>query len=396
MKDSVRGAMLPEPFDDSGVLYLAPPRAHTLNRLKSFLGRIESISYAEPAPGLLSITLTTGLLDQLADLLPRRLSAAEIQNTRSLVMPSGVAIELSDLASMQSLETLIARISGRWLQDMIGDGRLVSHFQPIVHARQPYEVYAYECLLRGVDLEGILVEPDRMYQVARKADLLFALDQSARLTAIRLSAEFGLDEAGIPIFVNFNPSSVYNPTSCCLSTIVGVSRTVFDPDRIVFEIVDCERIEDVRHLKRIVRYFRDAGFRVALDDVGSSHLADHLIEGIRPDFIKLSMQLVRGVDQDPDTAEVVRELIASARRLDIETVAAGVETEGEWAWLKENGADYVQGYLLARPGRSPARLRGLADRWRHEGRDTPEVEPLHQPPCVAAPSRLHDLTAPGA
>jgi len=363
MKDISRGLILPAPIDESGILYLAPPRTHTLNSIKSLVEGIEDATHNEPVAGLLAISLSRDLLQQLTELLPTALSQSELQGTRSLVIKSGESIELADLAAMQSLATLIAQIRGRWLRDLLRDGRLTSHFQPIVDARAGSSIFAYECLVRGVDLEGILISPDRMYQAAREADLLFALDQSARLTAIRQSAEFGLDAAGIPIFVNFDPSSIYDPPNCFLSTIVAVSRTVFDPGRIVFEIVDSERFEDIEHIKRIVGYYRDAGFLVAIDDVGAGNRPLNLIAELKPDFIKLSMRLIRGVDRSSHHAEIVRGLIEFARRLGVQTVAAGIETEEEWAWLRDEGVDYVQGYLFAKPAHSPSHVRDQSDRW---------------------------------
>jgi EAL domain-containing protein (putative c-di-GMP-specific phosphodiesterase class I) len=65
------------------------------------------------------------------------------------------------------------------------------------------------------------------------------------------------------------------------------------------------------------------------------------------------MQLIRGVDQDPYKAEVARMLLTMARNLGVLTVAEGIETEAEWHWFREHGADYVQGYFFARPGSPP-------------------------------------------
>lgn len=75
------------------------------------------------------------------------------------------------LSRMQNLATLTATVSGGWLLDMMREHRLAVHFQLIV----PGAVFAYECLLRGLDREGALASPGPMFEADRGARLLFNL-----------------------------------------------------------------------------------------------------------------------------------------------------------------------------------------------------------------------------
>src|SRR5438270_2248797 len=111
------------------------------------------------------------------------------------------------LSRMQYLATLAALVRGEWLLDMLREDRLTVHFQPIVPAVDPGEVFAYECLLRGLDGRGALVGPGPMFETARRAGLLFNLDRAARTKAIWEASELGL---GQNIFINFDPASVYD------------------------------------------------------------------------------------------------------------------------------------------------------------------------------------------
>jgi len=69
------------------------------------------------------------------------------------------------------------------------------------------------------------------------------------------------------------------------------------------------------------------------------------------------MRLVRDVDRDPYKAGITRKLLEMARGLGVATIVEGIETQGEWEWARENGADYAQGYLFARPASPPPRPR---------------------------------------
>lgn len=110
---------------------------------------------------------------------------------------------------------------------------------------------------------------------------------------------------------------------------------------------------DTAHLTNILRFYREAGFRVALDDLGSGYASLNRLSELRPDYVKLDMQLIRGVDQDPFKATIADRLLSMARDLGVQTVMEGVETVNELRWAQDHRADFVQGYLLARPGNPP-------------------------------------------
>jgi EAL domain-containing protein (putative c-di-GMP-specific phosphodiesterase class I) len=347
---------LPDPVPDVGTLFLAPPLSHSATTVRAVIGRA-GLMAEEPAPGVLSVRLTEGGLARLIDDLAAALGQSELRDTRVLVLPEGVTPSLADLPRMHPLAMLVAKLRGRWLHAMIREDRLVSHFQPIVRADDPSEVFAHECLLRGVDEDGSLVPPGLLYDTARSADLMFPLDRAARLRAIRGAVEAGVSGR---LFINFNPTSIYDPAFCLRTTIAAIARAGIDPADVVFEVVESDEVHP--DLKRITRFYRDAGFRVALDDLGAGFAGLNLLSPLRPDFIKLDMGLIRDVDRDPYKAGVVAQLLVMARRLGIGTVAEGIETESELAFVREHGVDYVQGFLIARPACPPAAPRAIGAR----------------------------------
>jgi EAL domain-containing protein (putative c-di-GMP-specific phosphodiesterase class I) len=103
------------------------------------------------------------------------------------------------------------------------------------------------------------------------------------------------------------------------------------------------------HLRGLLATYRDAGFRIALDDVGAGYSSLNRLHQLRPDFIKLDMDLVRGVDRDPYKALIARKTIEIASELGITTIAEGVETPGELEWARTTGAAFVQGFATGRP-----------------------------------------------
>lgn len=233
---------------------------------------------------------------------------------------------------------------------MLRERRLTTHFQPIVQSADPRVVLAHECLSRGVHPDGSLIPPMKLYQVATDANLLFVLGRTARLTAIRRAHE---ERLGSHIFINFTPSSIYDPDYCLRSTVAAVRTAGIAPERVVFEVVESERIHDPKRLVGILNVHRLAGFKVALDDLGAGYSSLNLLGSLRPDSIKPDMEPTRGIADNPFKATIAAKLLEAARALGVETVAEGVETDAEWRWMRDHGADYQQGFLFAPPAASP-------------------------------------------
>jgi EAL domain-containing protein (putative c-di-GMP-specific phosphodiesterase class I) len=101
---------------------------------------------------------------------------------------------------------------------------------------------------------------------------------------------------------------------------------------------------------------------VALDDVGAEYSGLNLLHQLRPDFIKIDMALIHGVTEDPYKALITTKTLEIAAALGVESIAEGVGTDAELAWVREHGAIYAQGYAIARPtkptlhGRTPQGL----------------------------------------
>ncbi|MCG5515181.1 MULTISPECIES: EAL domain-containing protein [unclassified Ectothiorhodospira] len=336
-----------------GSLFLAPFLSHTLKALKRQLNGL-GVPARETHPGVLEVPVSTGGPGAMDATLRQHLSEAEIIDCRAVFLPEGEAFTLATLPHTQSLMTLLARAGSGWLADLIEAERFIFHFQPIVHCQDPAHIFAHEALVRGYlsDEDRSLVFPDRLFGQARASRMMFQLDRAARVNAIRQAVGHGFDGR---VFINFNPTTIYDPTYCLKTTLDEVERLGADADRLVFEVVESEEVSDSGHLRRIVDFYREAGFQVALDDLGAGYASLNLLSELKPDFVKFDRALVSQVDQDAFKQKVLAKLIEMAHDLGITTIAEGVEEKAEWQWLKAHAVDYVQGYLFARPGSPPPR-----------------------------------------
>jgi EAL domain-containing protein (putative c-di-GMP-specific phosphodiesterase class I) len=343
---------MPEEHDDvfphsaghPGRLFLWFPVGLALKKVRRYLRQIDAV-FTSMASGALVVSASHGYPVDLIGALAELLSEHEAADTRCVFKTGGDDLDGDDIRRVRTLRELRKLRESAWLVDMLRSNRLTSVFQPIVRADEPTNVFGHEALVRGIGYDGHTVSPASLFDAARGCGMLTELDCAASRSAIRAAAT--RDDQG-QLFLNFSPEALRDGVEALAPTIVAIDEASILRERVVFEVMDAEEATDMRHLRSLVDSVRDAGFRVALDDIGCADLSRRLVHEVRPDFVKLDMQRVRRL-RASHLGDAER-LLDLAQQLKIETIAEGVETRQELAWNRERGARYVQGYFIARPG----------------------------------------------
>ncbi len=242
-----------------------------------------------------------------------------------------------------------------WFDQALREDRFTFYFQPIVDVTG-MTVYAHECLVRLFAdrdyLGGEIVEA----AIARGR--VHAFDAYCRQKAIR-EASKSVDGSA-KLFINFLPSSIYNPEYCLQSTLAAVRGTRIAPASIVFEVVESEQIRNIPNLKAIRDFYRSNGFGFALDDVGAGSNSLQMVADFQPDYIKLDKSLTSGLE-NPIRLAAVRKMFELAREFDIEVIAEGVETAPQATALANTGIRLMQGWFFGRPAPAGTTSASLAN-----------------------------------
>lgn len=217
-------------------------------------------------------------------------------------------------------------------------------FQPIVDVTTGLP-FAFEALVRGADGTGAAdvlasVTPEHRY----------AFDQQCRVAAIEGAVAAGILDTDARLSINFLPNAVYSPMACIQLTLQTARATGFPQDRLIFEFTENEEMADTDHVKTIVETYAKMGFGTAIDDFGAGHAGLGLLAKFQTDYIKLDMDLIRGIERSMPRRMIVEGVIRIAESLNITVIAEGIETCDEYTVLRGLGVRYLQGYLLARPG----------------------------------------------
>ena len=355
--------VLPEPLADlAGQLSVRFPYTPTLGRILNFL--IDSAYQHQEKEGILTIRVEAGGLSPLLSEILDRMAFPEQRDTRAHFQPDGHLPQVNDLFETEALPDFAARVRSVWLIRLLREKRFYSVFQPILPCHSPPSasdaaaategriIFAYECLLRGKGADGGIVSPTPMLDMARSAGLLFHLDLAARRSAILGIAKHGITRQH-KVFINFTPNAIYTPRTCLDSTLRLIDEMGISRAQVVFEIIESERLPEMAHMQRLVGFFREEGFGVALDDVGAGFSSLSVLAALRPDYVKMDRSLVRDVDKNAGNSLVAGKLLEMVSDLGLYSIVEGIETKEEFAWARAHGADFVQGFLFAHPATPP-------------------------------------------
>lgn len=230
------------------------------------------------------------------------------------------------------------------LQDLIAAERVVTAYQPIMRM-DDRSVMAVEALSRGARGTG-LEAANLLFGGAERHGLTIELDRLCRSRALLCSLRVPTNAR---IFVNTLPATIRDPQFRDKALIDFLETANVAPNRIVIEITEKLVIENYGVFLETMAYFSELGMRFAVDDVGSGYSGLEAISRIKPDYLKIDMSLVRNVHESAVNREMVKAIIALGKGIGSEVIAEGIEVEAEFEVLRKMGADYGQGYLLARP-----------------------------------------------
>ncbi|WP_240957031.1 EAL domain-containing protein [Pseudopontixanthobacter vadosimaris] len=217
-------------------------------------------------------------------------------------------------------------------------------FQPIVNVESG-RAFAYEALVRGSGGESAAEVLARVTPENR-----YAFDQQCRVAAIEGAVAAGILDGDAKLSINFLPNAVYSPLACIQLTLKTARATGLPTDRLIFEFTESEEMVDTDHVRGIIATYSQMGFGTAIDDFGAGYAGLGLLCRIQTDYLKLDMELTRGIDACSIRRKIVASMVELASALGITAIAEGIETAAELHALKAIGIRYVQGYLLAHPG----------------------------------------------
>lgn len=221
---------------------------------------------------------------------------------------------------------------------------LRSVYQPILDLREGH-VFGWEALARGPE-ESYFHSPQMLFDFAEEVGNVFTLERVCREQALAGLGQMG---QGQKLFLNIHPRTLGDPDFRPGETMVLLERFGLNPHNVVFEITERHPIKDFTLFHRTLDHYRSQGYLVAIDDVGTGYSGLSSLAKVRPDFIKVDMGLIRGIDINPVARALLETLVTFADKIGCAIVAEGIETDTELTSIMAMGVHYGQGFHLGRP-----------------------------------------------
>lgn len=243
-----------------------------------------------------------------------------------------------------SREAIDAAERKRRLADIIDRGDIHTLVQPLFKL-DDLTIIGYEALSRGPE-GGEFERPDKLFKVAYDADLVLKLERLCRRQAIRAAADL---PPGRVLCLNIEPEAIADPELRDVMFTALLADAAITPDRIVLEITERTAITDFTVFRSTLEYLRALGFAVAVDDAGAGYGSLQVLAEVKPEWLKIDMSLVRGVESDNVRQQLIASLVTFAERMGVRLVAEGIETREELLTLRELNVGYGQGFLFTKP-----------------------------------------------
>lgn len=217
-------------------------------------------------------------------------------------------------------------------------------YQPIVSLCTGV-VLGWEALTRGPAGTNFM-NPQVIFSFAGEINMLYPVEKVCRQLALKNLGEISRDQK---IFLNIHPHTINDKNFVKGETLEIIKKCRLNQSNIVFEITEQADVNNIPEFKKTLEHYRGQGYMVAIDDVGAGFSSLQSIAKIRPDFIKMDMSLVHGVDSDPVKKALLETFVTLADKIGCSIIAEGIETESQLNALIKMGVHYGQGFFLGRP-----------------------------------------------
>jgi EAL domain-containing protein (putative c-di-GMP-specific phosphodiesterase class I) len=233
------------------------------------------------------------------------------------------------------------------IKKLISKKLIKTLFQPIISVSNN-SVMGFEALSRGIhEITGELISPILLFDEARKENLSLELDRLCREKALKTFSQHYEKNKDLLLFINLDTS--------ILEEVVGsnylydsVRKNNIDPYNIVIEINESQ-CHDLNILEKFIKKYRQYGFLIALDDIGSGFSNLNRLSVTSPDIIKIDMSLIRNIHVNYYNQEVVKSLINLSNKIGAIVIIEGVESEAEALKTLQIGGNIIQGFYFSKP-----------------------------------------------
>lgn len=229
------------------------------------------------------------------------------------------------------------------IKSAIDNERIIVHYQPIMD-NSTSKIVKYESLVRLLTKDGEILTPYHFLDIAKRAKIYPFITKAV------------INQA----FENFRNTTYSFSVNLSIDDIMNKDTTDYieaqikefpNPQRIIFELTESERMESSTHVSKFVEHIRAYGCKVAIDDFGTGYSNFEYLLQLNVDIIKIDGSLIKNIAINPELSIIVQTIASISKQLGMETIAEYVENNTIQTIVKDLGINYSQGYLIGKPAK---------------------------------------------
>lgn len=234
------------------------------------------------------------------------------------------------------------------VDEAIREGHIVAYYQPVARTYDK-KICGAEALVRWIDPIYGFMNPGLFISTLEEAQIAYKLDLAMMEIVCKNMAE-SLQNGHkiVPVSINFSRTDfAVIDVPAEIKKIADKYRV--DPKFLHVEITESALLDKNTDLKTLMSQIKANGFEIWLDDFGSGYSSFNALKDYSFDTLKLDMEFLRGFETNEKSRPLIKSVINMARQIGMATLAEGVETQEQAAFLREIGCGKLQGYLISKP-----------------------------------------------
>lgn len=237
---------------------------------------------------------------------------------------------------------------GNHLRQAISRDQLFLNYQPQI-SLQDGRLVGAEALLRWHHPELGMISPAEFIPIAEETGLIIPIGEWVIRTAAR-QMKLWLDKGYTSMVMAVNLSAVQFRHAKLLQLVTGILEEVgLPPNHLELELTEAVAMNEPLKAIAIMDSLHEQGIRMSIDDFGTGYSSLSYLKRFKVSKLKIDQSFVRDITDDPEDKAIVTSIINLASSLGLQTIAEGVETASQLAFLRLQGCNEVQGYYFSKP-----------------------------------------------
>lgn len=234
------------------------------------------------------------------------------------------------------------------LRHALERNELEVYYQPQV-AIEDGRIIGAEALLRWHHPELGMISPAEFIPIAESSGQIIEIGEWVLRTAIQQTKAW-IDSELSPMIIAINLSAIQFRQKNLLTLVTDILEEVqLLPQYLELELTEAVTMHDPESVIDVMNRFHEQGIRMSIDDFGTGYSSLSYLKQFKVYKLKIDQSFIRDISDDPDDRAIVSAIIDMAHNLGLQTIAEGVETAEQLAFLRLHGCDEVQGYYFSKP-----------------------------------------------